>query len=188
MAAACDAFFAHGYAGTSIEGVAARAGVSKVTIYSQFGDKRALFSAAVERECERVRSLLTLDEGQGPLPERLGRFARAMHAFVFRDEMTAFEHRIAAETAAHPEMGIAFLDAGPRRMKGALADLLARANARGELACDDPELAAELFAGMVKGMADLERRFAGSVDQPRAERRIDEAVRVFLAAYGTRPA
>ena len=181
--AATRAFFAQGYAATTIEGVAADAGVSKVTVYNRFGDKRSLFAAAVERECEKVRGQLTLDEGQGPLRERLQRFGRAMHAFVFSAQMTAFERRIAAETEADPEMGLAFLEAGPRRMKQGLAEMLDRANARGELACPDTNLGAELLAGMIKGMADLERRFTGTVDEARAERRIDEAVELFLCAY-----
>ncbi len=50
--AAKKAFFDHGYAGASIEAIAGEAGVSKVTIYNHFGDKRALFTAAVEHECE----------------------------------------------------------------------------------------------------------------------------------------
>jgi hypothetical protein len=44
---AAHLFFHNGYAATAIEQVAADAGVSKVTIYNQFGDKRALFIAAV---------------------------------------------------------------------------------------------------------------------------------------------
>ncbi len=47
-------FFHLGYAATAIEQIAADAGVSKVTIYNQFGDKRALFTAAVECECEKM--------------------------------------------------------------------------------------------------------------------------------------
>ena len=44
-------FFDVGFAATSIEQVAAEAGVSKVTVYNHFGDKRGLFTAAVEAEC-----------------------------------------------------------------------------------------------------------------------------------------
>lgn len=61
--AAAHHFFHHGYAATAIEQVAADAGVSKVTIYNQFGDKRALFTAAVECECEKMRGHFSLDGG-----------------------------------------------------------------------------------------------------------------------------
>ena len=41
-------FFDAGFAATSIEQVAADAGLSKVTVYNHFGDKRGLFTAAVD--------------------------------------------------------------------------------------------------------------------------------------------
>ena len=44
VAAAAHSFFDIGYAATSIEQIAADAGVSKVTIYNQFGDKHTLFA------------------------------------------------------------------------------------------------------------------------------------------------
>ncbi|MEH6724432.1 MAG: helix-turn-helix domain-containing protein, partial [Qipengyuania sp.] len=44
LAAAAASFFEHGFAASSIEQIAADAGVSKVTIYNRFGDKRALFA------------------------------------------------------------------------------------------------------------------------------------------------
>ena len=42
-------FLKHGYAGTSMDRVAAEAGVSKQTIYSYFQDKEGLFTALIER-------------------------------------------------------------------------------------------------------------------------------------------
>jgi AcrR family transcriptional regulator len=38
-------FLEHGYAGATIELVVARAGASKATVYSFFGDKEGLFTA-----------------------------------------------------------------------------------------------------------------------------------------------
>ena len=66
MEAAIAAFFERGYAATSIEQIAAEAGVSKVTVYSHFGDKRALFTAAVETECERLLLLVDRLGAGGP--------------------------------------------------------------------------------------------------------------------------
>ena len=60
LGAAADSFFAHGFAASSIEQIAADAGVSKVTIYNRFGDKRGLFAAAVERECEQISTALAV--------------------------------------------------------------------------------------------------------------------------------
>ncbi len=181
-------FFHHGYAATAIEQVAADAGVSKVTIYNQFGDKRALFAAAVECECEKMRGHFSLDAmPQGTIRERLTAIGEAIFAFLFRPEMIQFERRIAAETATDPAIGAAFLEAGPMRMKQAFAIWLARAVEAGELAIADPLLAAEQFVSMCKGMGDLERRFGAEICPDQCRARIRGAVDVFLAAYAAQP-
>lgn len=46
---ALQEFLVHGYAATSMDRVAAAAGVSKATVYSHFGDKEGLFVALVKR-------------------------------------------------------------------------------------------------------------------------------------------
>lgn len=181
-------FFHHGYAATAIEQVASDAGVSKVTIYNQFGDKRALFAAAVECECEKMRGHFSLEAmPQGTIRERLTAIGEAMFAFLSRPEMIQFERRIAAETEADPAIGAAFLEAGPWRMKQGFAVWLMRAVEAGELQIADPMLAAEQFVAMCKGMGDLERRFGAEVCAENSHARIHGAVDVFLAAYGAAP-
>lgn len=182
--AAANSFFCGGFASTAIEQVAADAGVSKVTIYNQFGDKRALFTAAVESECEKIRGYFSLDAmPQGSIRERLTAIGDAMVAFLYRPEMIQFERRIAAETEHEPVVGEAFLEAGPHRMKQAFAAWLDRACEAGELAIGDTMLAAEQFTALCKGMGDLERRFGLEVTPEAIERRVAGAVDVFLAAY-----
>lgn len=182
--AAKRSFFEHGYAATSIEAVAAAAGVSKVTVYNHFRDKRGLFVAAVENECENIRGQLLFDDSSGTLRDRLLAFGRSMVAFLSRPEMIRFEQRIAAEVELEPELGRCFLDAGPRRMHLALAGLLEREHARGTLEIDDAMQAAEHLAAMCKGLADMERRFAGHSDAVAADRRVRSAVDLFLRGYG----
>ena len=179
-------FFHNGYAATAIEQVAADAGVSKVTIYNQFGDKRALFTAAVESECEKMRGHFSIEgTAKGPIRARMIDIGQAIFAFLFRPEMIQFERRIAAETEADPAIGAAFLEAGPWRMKKAFGGWLARATEEGDLAVPDPMLAAEQFVSMCKGMGDLERRFGAVIAPEDSHQRIRGAVEVFLAAYGT---
>jgi TetR/AcrR family transcriptional regulator, mexJK operon transcriptional repressor len=181
-------FFHHGFAATAIEQVAADAGVSKVTIYNQFGDKRALFTAAVGCECEKMRGHFSLDAmPAGTIRERLTAIGEAMFAFLSRPEMVRFERRIAAETEADPAIGAAFLEAGPWRMKHAFAAYLRHAADAGELAIDDPMLAAEQFVALCKGMGDLEQRFGVPVTPEASRQRIAGAVGMFLARYGVHP-
>lgn len=185
---AAHCFFEGGFAGTAIEQVAADAGVSKVTIYNQFGDKRGLFTAAVECECEKMRGYFSLAEmPQGSIRERLMAIGEAMLAFLFRPEMMQFERRIAAETEHDPAIGLAFLEAGPRRMKQAFSAWLRHACEAGELVIGDTDLAAEQFVALCKGMCDLEHRFGARVTPADSQRRLVGAIAMFLAAYAPPP-
>ncbi|WP_435418696.1 TetR/AcrR family transcriptional regulator [Parerythrobacter aurantius] len=184
--AAVRSFFAAGFAATSIEQVALDAGVSKVTIYNHFKDKRGLFTASVERQCDQMRGAFSLEDiAPGSLRDRLTAIGETMVAFLSRPEMIQFERRIAAETELEPVVGEVFLAAGPHRMKSAFARLLEAMQAAGEIELDDPLLAAEQFASMCKGMGDLDRRFGMPKDHARDRERIAGAVEVFCAAYAT---
>lgn len=183
--AASEMFFDVGFAATAIEQVAAKAGVSKVTVYNHFGDKRGLFIATVEAQCELMREQFSLDMGgSGALRDRLTALGEAMTGFLSRPEMTKFERRIAAETEHEPEIGRSFLDAGPRRMRTQFCLMLKNEVEQGRLSIEDLPLAAEQFVSMCKGFADLELRFGVRVDPERNRERIEGAVDVFLRAYG----
>ncbi len=187
VAAAARAFFESGYAAASIEAIAADAGVSKVTIYNQFGGKRELFAAAVEAECANMRASFEVPATlEGTLRQRMTAIGEAMVAFLSRPEIVQFDRRVAAETEAEPEIGAAFLAAGPYRMQQAFGKFLAALRDAGEVAIEDVPLAAEQFVSMCKGMGDLERRFGAAPDPARDRERIDGAVEVFCRAYGVR--
>jgi len=189
VAAAARSFFDIGYEATSIEQIAADAGVSKVTVYNHFGDKRSLFGAAVEHECERLRDLFAIDPNSaGSLAQRLTLIGAGMSEFLARPELVSFDRRVAAETERDPEIGRAFLNAGPYRMKGAFTALLESLVGSGELDIDDCAIAAEQFVSMVKGMGDLERRFGMDLNEEVDHARLENAVKVFLRAYATKVA
>ena len=182
--AATRAFFANGFAASSIEQIAMDAGVSKVTVYNHFGDKRALFTAAVEAQCATMRGHFSIDHiPAGTLRERLKAIGEAMVAFLSRPEMVQFERRIAAETEHEPEIGATFLAAGPHRMMEAFTEFIEAMVVAGELVVEDHQLAAEQFASMCKGMGDLERRFGCANDQFRNRQRIEGAVDMFCNTY-----
>lgn len=185
VAAARDLFFERGFSATSIEEIARQAGVSKVTVYNRFTDKQTLFVECIVGECQGMEADLTLDiQSPGDLRARLIRFGEVMNAFLNRPELVRFENMLGGEMDRHPELGILFLNAGPRRMKGGLARVIEAAEARGEIIVRDPEAAAELLGSMIKGFADLERRFAADGEGKFvSSERIAYAVDVFLKAH-----
>ncbi len=65
-------FLAHGFAGTSMDRVAATAGVSKATVYSHFTDKEGLFKALIERLArQKFNSLFSSEPLEGEPSEVL---------------------------------------------------------------------------------------------------------------------
>ena len=63
-------FAERGFEGTSIEEIAAQAGVSKPVVYEHFGGKEGLYAVVVDREVERLTSMtMTLLEGPHNQPK-----------------------------------------------------------------------------------------------------------------------
>ena len=63
-------FAERGLDGTSIEEIAAKAGVSKPVVYEHFGGKEGLYAVVVDREVERFISMATrLLEGEDHMPK-----------------------------------------------------------------------------------------------------------------------
>jgi AcrR family transcriptional regulator len=52
-------FAVRGFDGTSVEEIAARAGVSKPVVYEHFGGKEGLYAVVVDREMERLLAIVT---------------------------------------------------------------------------------------------------------------------------------
>jgi hypothetical protein len=88
-----------------------------------------------------------------------------------------------------PRVGRSFFDAGPCHGGRRLAELLRRKADHGQLTLDDDLAAAHLFLNMCQGLIAKELLFGNPVPPTHAqiEETVDRAVRVFLAAYGTRP-
>ena len=88
-------FILHGYEGSSMDAIAAEAGVSKLTLYSHFASKENLFAAAVASKCqEQLPPLFFERTDEVPLEQvlldhRLARFGHVDSAlFVsFTDDV-----------------------------------------------------------------------------------------------------
>lgn len=103
--AATQEFAARGFDGTTVGGIAARAGVNKERLYSYFGDKKALWDLVLTTELERLAAAVRLT---GAGLEDVGEFAGA-----------TFDYH-----AAHPELGRLLQWEGLQ--DGPAADLTAR--------------------------------------------------------------
>src|SRR5579872_2455618 len=89
--AAAGLFLERGYQATSMDEIAARAGVSKQTIYTHFPNKEVLFEDLVLGNAGRVDEFLSglkdTYEGAGELEAGLRAVARSYLGFVIRPEV-----------------------------------------------------------------------------------------------------
>jgi len=104
--AAVDLFLADGFDRTSMDAVAAQAGVSKTTVYAHFGDKVELFHAVTERGGASLD--VDLDEvmhaSAQDAEERLALIAFRILEATTADQYLAFLRVIVAEAARRPEL------------------------------------------------------------------------------------
>ncbi|MGY1458302.1 MULTISPECIES: TetR/AcrR family transcriptional regulator [unclassified Luteimonas] len=187
-AAACM-FLEHGFEGVSMDQIAARACVSKLTVYSHFGDKEALFIAAVEHYCQQQvpPTLFTPASGQ-PLRPRLAGIARAVYALMVSPEAMSGFRLMCAPTRLGSALPELFWNAGAGHLQAGFAALLARRTAAGELAVDDTARAASQFFALLRG--DVHPRLLMGVDVPPdfdVDAHVEATVDLFLGAYAVRP-
>jgi AcrR family transcriptional regulator len=145
LAATLAAFAEQGYAGVSIEGVAARAGVGKATIYRRYASKAQLVVEAV-----RVGACLGDHlPDTGDLRSDLASMLRAMVDRLHSPAgpvLLAF----AAERLRHPELAAEFERSVIGAKRAHARSLIAAAVDRGELPADtDIELVAEAGPALV---------------------------------------
>ncbi|HEV7353900.1 MAG TPA: TetR/AcrR family transcriptional regulator [Brevundimonas sp.] len=181
-------FLQHGVQAVSMEQIAAAAGVSKVTAYKHFADKHDLFRTAIRMEMTRLESLqgaAALD-GDGPIRDVLETFGRGLMSYLFSGPAMDFYAALAGELRRTPELAQAFYEAGPGKTFENLKSIFRRGCARGELAIEDLDLAADQFLGLLQGYSSFQIAL-GVEPTPLADtvdRRARAATELFLKTYG----
>ncbi len=182
-------FVQHGFDGVSMDQIATEAGVSKLTVYSHFGDKDSLFSAAVRAKCEeQMPAALFLAELEGNLYEQLTIIARAFFALVTSDEAIAMHRMMTMPGTGDSHVRELFWQAGPRQTKDFFAEFLRARVARGELDVPEIDRATSQFFCLLKGdiHAQMMCGLCCTPSPDEVERHVEGTVDLFLRAYGSR--
>lgn len=134
IAAALDLFVEHGYAATRVEAVAARAGVSKGTLFVYFPTKEALFKAVVR---ENIANRLSAGAAriaafQGPTTDLLGRLMQDWWTEFGSTKASGISKLMIAESAHFPELARFYLDEVVRPAQALVATVIRRGITRGE--------------------------------------------------------
>jgi TetR/AcrR family transcriptional regulator, mexJK operon transcriptional repressor len=158
---ATELFLAEGYGSTSIEAVAARAGISKRTLYHRFDDKSALFAAVVHEIIAQIRppAGVPLIEG-ATLHDVLRRLAGMILRAALSPKALALHRLMMAESARFPELVRAVHgDGSTREATTLISGLLARDLRDSKLNAEGRAFAAEQFIFMI--VSQPQRRAMG---------------------------
>ena len=189
LEAAERVFLKHGYANTSMDAIADKAGVSKRTIYSNFENKAALFAAVIQKRCKDVLpgGLSKVDvntkDPEGVLVELGTQFLTAIYT---RPEVQLYQTVVAA-SRRFPELGKIMFD-GPIRQAQLVFDEFLRVQARlGHLKFPDIDIAASHLVGLLKTDVHMQLTFTVPTKLTKDEiaASVRSSVRLFL--YGAIP-
>jgi TetR/AcrR family transcriptional regulator of autoinduction and epiphytic fitness len=139
-------FLQNGYAGTSMDKVAATAGVSKPTVYNYFKDKEGLFRALIqyvaESRCQQVM-------GDGKLEGRPEVVIRRLITNAIESELHDLDYQnfvrlVAGESGRFPQLAQAFVEYLTKPAIDQLADYLKGCP---DIQSPDPEATARVVLG-----------------------------------------
>ena len=184
--AATELFVAQGYGAVSMDAVARVAGVSKATLYAHFESKDRLFATIIEDACRtNILDASMLPDPATDLREALLAIALRMLRFIVAARSIAIHRVVIAESGRFPELGRAFYDHGPARVRAVLATWLAARDADGRLNVQKPAVAAEQFIGLLRSSVFVRATLGMAPAEDEIEQTAVEAVATFLRAFAS---
>lgn len=173
-------FLLHGYAGTSMDRVAASAGVSKATVYSHFQDKQGLFKALIEKLAqERFHSIFGTERLEGDPKIVLRRLVtKALNQMLKDEEFHAFKRVVIGESGRFPELAQLCIISLVKPTIDTLKSYLA---SHPELKIPDPEATARILVGsLVHFVMTQEMMHAKEIMPMESDRLIDALIHLIL--------
>jgi AcrR family transcriptional regulator len=181
--AARQEFAANGFAATSMEAVARRAGVSTKTLYRLFPNKAALFQGMLSDRLDRFAANFNLRAADdADLEQALTAALIACTDLALDQEAIALQRMVLQEAGKFSDFAQVFYTNAIQRTGKALADWLRAQQQRGLIALDDLDEAADMLLGMVASAPRRAAMFGGVPLPSRAqiEARARRCAKLFL--------
>jgi AcrR family transcriptional regulator len=141
-------FIVNGFEKVSMEEIAKSAGVSKQTVYSHFGNKQQLFTAAIDCKCEEYDLAPNKIPSAMHCEEYLRFFCTHLAALLISDDAIGM-FRVCVAEAGRSEVSDLYWQAGPQKIRSQLSAYLAEQNKLSTLKIDDIDTAASQLIAMV---------------------------------------
>ena len=191
VAAARTLFLRNGYAGTTMEQIAAEAGLTKRTLYNNYGDKEALFTQIVsdvlayaEAFVRGLHEEFARGVTRANLRDSLHDLGRRLALGVVRSEVIALRRLLIGEARSFPTLGAEYFDRAPGQVIDALASGFATLARRRLLRVPNARRAAAQFAYLVAGEPLDRAVLVGTApSKSNVVAGADDGVETFLARY-----
>jgi AcrR family transcriptional regulator len=182
-------FLRDGYERTSVDAIAAEAGVSKRTIYNRYGDKENLFRSVLQDMFTEMMAAFGriadahLTDVTDVESDLIAFLREAAFTLTLAVDRFALIRLILTEAPYFP--ALLRQERAQEGMHATLARALARLAAEGKLAVTDPQEASEHLFALTLGRASERSMFSGGkLSAAEVDRIVTGGVRVFLCAYG----
>ncbi|EIL97640.1 TetR family transcriptional regulator [Rhodanobacter thiooxydans] len=192
LSAAKALFIRNAFAGTSMDAIAADAGVSKLTVYSHFGDKDNLFREVIR---SRIQDLLPEEtyffDPTADIRDTLLRVALThAHLDCNAETVGTFRAILSDCRQGNPRYGKLIWEEGAARTHGLMERLLQQAIDAGQLDIDDVVRASGQFLSLIKGNLMMRQMFGCTDCAESYAEEIESTARagvaMFLRAYQPR--
>jgi AcrR family transcriptional regulator len=153
LATASRLFIENGYAGTSIEQIAAEAGAGKQTIYRRYGSKEDLFKAALTDLGEMLlRSAAIAEASSADALTSLRETCRAWLDVITMPESIATYRVLIADAHRFPSLADYAMDSVAEPFYGVILRFIRSAREAGQIRrnCDD-EVMSRVLSGLLTG-------------------------------------
>ncbi len=184
--AARHEFAANGYAATSTETVARRAGISTKTLYRLIPNKAALFEAMVSDRLDRLLLDVNLQAVEDvDFETALTSVLLGCANLSLDNEVVALQRTVLQEANQFSDLAATFYRNGIARLIVALGDWLRGQIKRGKIKLDNPDETAGILIGMIAS-APQRAAIYGGVPLPspsEIERRVKTCASLFLRGH-----
>ncbi|TRW80748.1 TetR/AcrR family transcriptional regulator [Mycolicibacterium sp. 018/SC-01/001] len=185
---AAQVFLTHGYEQSSMDEIAAEAGVARRTLYNHFDGKKTLFDATMARMWADMPLDAIIDPTAEvrPAEEVLFTIGRTIARFWAPPEAVAFARLVIWESARFPELSESFQVYGREPARRAVSDYVGRLSRDPVFCIDDIDVATAQFIDVILGEVLMSRLVVAgraTLDDDRCDYVVREAVALFVSRY-----